>query len=568
LGDVSFPSTIPDFPNAVAFLRGLWRVIVQGASLRVRPESWYWHPTRIIPSEAGNPITEFPAFTFLYGDLHAHMIAFPLTLFALSLAVNWAKVASPVWSSVLIGGLVIGALRPTNTWDYPTYLVLGIVGLGLGAWRWRNQDEAESGIASEATELESPPEGHRLISLGLESVVSWVFPLAWRAGMLVGLTMLLYLPFIRHYVSGYTSFQVWEGQTTPVKIYLWIHGMLLFPVVTRVVMEMIERVRRGAVSRLAIGLAVAGALALTVFLDLLKYGVALVAVPVGLSAGLLFLTAGEPEARDPRERGRFVWLMVGTAMVLSLAVEVIVLEGDIGRMNTVFKFYLQVWILLALAAAVSLAWIWTRAKEWRLEVRRIWWIAMGLLALGGALFLPLGIRARAVDRMAPEVGNTLDGMAFMCHAEVLGGPQGDARPISLTGDYYAVRWMQENIEGSPPILEGLGWREYLWGNRVSVYTGLPAVVGWRHHQAQQRVGVGGEMVNWRREDVNECYSTADISRTEEILEQYGVRYVYVGEYERAYYGGQALAKFDRMAERELLRLVYDARGVTIYEVLS
>jgi len=568
LGSSTGAIAIPGLSNSIAFLRGLWQVLARGAAISVRPEAWYWHPTRIIPSEAGNPIAEFPAFTFLYGDLHAHMIAFPLTLFALSLAINWATVSGPAWSSILMGGLAIGALRPTNTWDYPTYLVLGIVGLFLGGWRWRHRDEMKSGGAGEAAERESLPEGHRRISLDLESLVSWVFPLAWRAGVLVGLTMLLYLPFIHHYVSGYTSFHLWEGQTTPIKFYLWIHAMLLLPVVTRGVMETVERVRRGAVSRLAIGLVIAGALALTVLLVRLKYAVALVAVPVGLLAALLFLVAGEPRARDPRGGGRFVWLMVGTAMALSLAVEVIVLEGDIGRMNTVFKFYLQVWILLALAAAVSLAWIWKRAKEWRLEARRIWWIAMGLLMLGGALFLPFGIRARAVDRMAPEADNTLDGMAFMRHAEVVGGPQGDARPISLAGDYYAIRWMQENIEGSPPILEGLGWREYLWGNRVSVYTGLPAVVGWRHHQAQQRVGVDGELVNWRREDVNECYNTADISRAQEILEQYGVRYIYVGEYERAYYDAQALVKFDRMVEQGLLRLVYEARGVNIYEVLG
>jgi uncharacterized membrane protein len=159
-------------------------------------------------------------------------------------------------------------------------------------------------------------------------------------------------------------------------------------------------------------------------------------------------------------------------------------------------------------------------------------------------------------------------MAFMRYAEVLGGPQGDARRISLTGDYYAIRWLQENVEGSPVILEGLGWREYLWANRVSVYTGLPTVVGWRHHQAQQRVGVDGEMVNWRLDDVNECYNTTDIARAEEILEQYDVGYVYVGEYERAYYDAQALAKFDQMVERGLLQLVYDAHGVKIYETSS
>jgi YYY domain-containing protein len=312
--------------------------------------------------------------------------------------------------------------------------------------------------------------------------------------------------------------------------------------------------------------AIVGALGLTIVLMTLKYEVALVAVPVGLLAGLLFFAADDSGPENESRNERFLWLVVWTAMALSLAVEVVVLEGDIGRMNTVFKFYLQVWILLAVAAAISLAWIWKRAQGWRPSVRRTWWAVMGVLALGGALFLPFGVRARAIDRMAPETGKTLDGMAFIRHAEVLGGPEGDARPISLSGDYDAIRWMQENIDGSPVILEGLGWREYLWANRVSVYTGLPAVVGWRHHQAQQRVGVDGEMVDWRRDDVNACFSTTDIAQAEEILDHYGVRYIYVGEYERAYYDARGLAKFDQMVERGLLRLAYSAHGVTIYEV--
>ena len=105
--------------------KGLWQVIAHGAKLPLRTESWYWYPTRIIPSETGNPIAEFPAFTFLYGDLHAHMIAFSLTLLALTLAVYWVRDSHPRWSSILIGGLVIGALWPANTWDYPTYLANG-----------------------------------------------------------------------------------------------------------------------------------------------------------------------------------------------------------------------------------------------------------------------------------------------------------------------------------------------------------------------------------------------------------------------------------------------------------
>jgi uncharacterized membrane protein len=100
-----------------------------------------------MPHEAETwPITEFPFFTFLYADLHAHMIAMPVTL----LAINWSIAqirgarASAAWTSVhwlismFIGGLAIGALRPTNTWDWPTYLALGIGALALAHVTRRN----------------------------------------------------------------------------------------------------------------------------------------------------------------------------------------------------------------------------------------------------------------------------------------------------------------------------------------------------------------------------------------------------------------------------------------------
>ena len=568
LGDVSFPSQIPGFPEAVSLLRGLWEVIVRGGTLAMRPESWYWHPTRIIPAEAGNPIAEFPAFTFLYGDLHAHMIALPLTLFALGLAIYWARTARPTWSSLLLGGLVIGALAPTNTWDYPTYLVLGLVALGMGAWRLGRSREAKAVEGQGRVDHDEALGDGRQLQAGSDSWAARSTALACRAAAVVGLSLLLYLPYSRNYAAGYDSVQLWRGPTTPVSIYVWIHAILLLPVVTRLVLEVSDQERRSSTPWLSIGLGILAASAVGVALTGGKYQVSMIAAPVMFWAGVLFLGAGRSSEKGEQTGRRFLWLLVGTAMAISLAVEVVVLEGDIGRMNTVFKFYIQVWILLSIGAALSLAWLWRRSRQWRFGVRRTWWGAMAVLVMGGALFLPLGIRARAIDRMAPDAGTTLDGMAFMRDATIFDGPRDDARPMALSGDYHAIRWLQQNVEGSPVIIEGLGWREYLWANRVSIYTGLPAVVGWRHHQVQQRAGVGGEMVHWRRDDVNAFYNTDDVAKAEEILDRYGVSYVYVGEYERAYYDKQGLDKFDRMVELGILQLVYDSGGVMIYYRLS
>ena len=59
-------------------------------------------------------------------------------------------------------------------------------------------------------------------------------------------------------------------------------------------------------------------------------------------------------------------------------------------------------------------------------------------------------------------------------------------PIDLWGDYEAIRWLQENVPGTPVLAEApIGYyREF--GVRVSSFTGLPTLVGM--HESEQRYG--------------------------------------------------------------------------------
>jgi uncharacterized membrane protein len=130
---------------AVGFWRGLVRIVRDDAELLMATHRWYWAPTRVIaelPDGKGhNAINEMPYFTFLYGDLHAHMMAMPLMLLVmlwltaeiLGAGRGLRGIAAGA-AGLFIGGLTVGLLRATNTWDFPTFLILGLGGLTFVAW--------------------------------------------------------------------------------------------------------------------------------------------------------------------------------------------------------------------------------------------------------------------------------------------------------------------------------------------------------------------------------------------------------------------------------------------------
>ncbi|HEX9386590.1 MAG TPA: DUF2298 domain-containing protein, partial [Anaerolineales bacterium] len=118
------------------FADGLSKLLT-GGHLNLPTEWWYWNATRLIPPAQGEagPINEMPFFTFLFGDLHAHMMALPYTLLALGLGLNLVRSSARnmenskaiVWwrdpveiLTLVLLALTTGALWLMNTWDFPT----------------------------------------------------------------------------------------------------------------------------------------------------------------------------------------------------------------------------------------------------------------------------------------------------------------------------------------------------------------------------------------------------------------------------------------------------------------
>ncbi len=536
---------------ASGFVTGITRML-NGETPNIAPNRWFWAPTRVIseiPTVGGQAINEMPYFTFLYGDLHAHMIAMPLILFAAMFVFHEILLAGRdkrSWQirylTLALGGMVIGMSKAVNTWDYPTLMILGVVGLGYAWWlQWE-----------------------KINRWSLQDMFLYV-------GGFVTISALAVAPYDQWFATAFTELLRWEGGTTPIWAYLDIHGLFLFLAISLMVWETARWLRsvqvrdlRGQLLPLS-----AGAFALLVLLlvGVLFFfngeRVALIVLPLVGWVAILFFRPGQSRVMQ------FVLVLVGLSLCITLGVEFFVLSGDNGRQNMVFKFYLQVWLFLSLVGGAAFAWVISNSHFWRGALRSVWYSFAGILFFVAALYPIMATQGKAVYRMAPDTSTTLDGMAFMQTAQHWEGGLVPGEFIELVHDYNAIRWLQDNVQGSPVIIEAQAEGSlYRWGGRIAIHTGLPSVVGWDHHQTQQRsLEPMPGVVRQRAANVNAFYTTQDISIAAQVLRQYDVSYIIVTAYEQGRYGESGgLQKFAQMVAQGMLDIVYQEGEATIYHV--
>ncbi|HEV2406015.1 MAG TPA: DUF2298 domain-containing protein, partial [Ktedonobacterales bacterium] len=117
--------------DGLAQLWGQWQATLAHA---VPPLFDYWRSSRVIPYT----INEFPYWSFLYADLHAHLIDLPVVLLMIGVCASLlasAKADGRRWLPALpaLGmlALALGAAWCISTWDLPTYAILFAIALGL-----------------------------------------------------------------------------------------------------------------------------------------------------------------------------------------------------------------------------------------------------------------------------------------------------------------------------------------------------------------------------------------------------------------------------------------------------
>lgn len=535
------------------FFQGMAKFFT-GSRINYGLGDWYWNPSRALP---GDTITEFPFFTFTYADLHAHMIALPVTLLVIGWGLSillgkwkWQNAESiRPWVSfathLFLGALAIGMLRATNTWDFPTYLLLSALVILYTVFRYVDLPEK-----------------------WLPGKPAWLRKGLFAAGVITLLAAgvsLLFKPFTENFGQAYNAIDVWAGDRSPLASYLVHWGLQFFVIITWFVWETREWLSSTPVSSLKKIQPYLGYLqVVAVLFGLVLLLVTLLGVKIGWLAGILggwalvlMLRPGQTDAK------RLVLFLVGTGVVLTLFVEMFVLVGDIGRMNTVFKFYYQAWTFFSLSAAAAIVWLLpVITTRWKEAVSSVWQVALAVLVFSAAMYPITAATDKIRDRMSQETPATLDGFEFMKTSRYYD----QNLDMDLSQDYHAIQWMQQNVTGSPVLVE-TNTVEYRWGNRFTIYTGLPGVLGWNWHQRQQRGFLDYNGIANRLTEIPQFYQSTDVESAREFLAKYNVKYIILGQMERAYYPGDGLVKFETY-DGVYWREVFREADTVIYEVIE
>ncbi len=579
-------------------------------------------------------IDEFPFFSYLLSDLHPHVLAMPLVMMLIGFAFNTFRGGldargklfghelpfSP--QAFLLIAVLIGGLMFMNTWDSPFYLALIAAAYLLRQY------------------MKTGWSGRRILEF-----------LAILVGVGI-LSVILYLPF-------FLGFDSQAGGVIPSLIfytrgvYFWVmFAPLLVPVIIYLLMvwrnhksdrstKLALIVTFGLFGSLFILTWVASYLASKLpeigaqFLWLQGAGEIGIlpllweAIRRRLSDPLTWLTLGlmtflgmglifpkrpetisDPEKPVKNPTAIFVVLLILLGTLLTLIPEFFYLRDQFSvRMNTIFKFYFQAWILWGLAGSVGIIQIWKKSGRWSIVSRITVGIAVVMILVGLSITISPNISGKIFDSQIinQDFGSLLQDWLFagaLLFLLILGlielikqhwlrsirvliivmlilgmlypviamwnkvGIFPPLKELTLDGtDYYrlvnsdqmtAVDWLADAPLGVMVEAVSPSGGSYSGYARISTFSGMPTVLGWIGHVLQWRGG--GEEMGSRQSDIKTLYSTSSWDDAKDIIKAYNIRYIYIGDLERSTYQLQD-EKFD-----ENLQLVYQNNSVKIYEV--
>jgi len=549
----------------------------------------------------------------LLGDNHPHVLALPFVLLIIALAFNlllshldqpariqdeatetawWNPIHTAFhgdWFNFFLYALSIGSLGFLNTWDMPIYLGLVVLTYGVGLYAIQRRLDwflvwrvLALGIGFSISAIALYFFFYTSFSSQAGGILPFVFPPTRLPQYLVmfGVFIFILAGFLfanlvkqreeSHGEGLLRTLLIWWGWVILASAGIFVL-ILLVVSLTSVGQILIQEVLKNPSIQAAVGSLSVGEALRTVFLYklddpwlflLLSFLIALVI------ANLIFLvknwepvneTNDDPNLNLPAS-DFFVFVLIFVGLALTFSVEFFYLRDNFGvRMNTVFKFYYQGWMMMGIASGYSLWWLAARGRE------LLGTIARSAFALGAVLLIAAGL-------VYPIMGYYSRAAGFSGQPDMNGASE-VAR--DNPDDWAAIQWLRSHDSptenGMPPVILEAPGTSYTYQGRISAFSGFPAVLGWAVHESQWR---GNYIEQGKREpDIATIYTTKDGKTALELLKKWHVKYVIVGATEQEYIRNKcndpgltcnlssALRKFDTA-----LTPVFQAGGTTIYEV--
>lgn len=397
----------------------VFQVITGKAVNPAYDSSLSWLGTRTIT----NTINEYPLFSFVWGDVHAHVVSIFNQVFLLFLLIyaykRWETMerTGKYWIMALVA-VSLGSMPLFNTWDVLLYAPLVVITAFLLCWKHR----ASRDKTARAFLLAVPP-----------------------------VSILCYLPFYLQLKTHTGAIAIVRTPSDPLQ-YLWVNGIFIALLVALLVPE----IRKKPWLLLAC-------------LPFALFGYIAAAIAV-----IPFVYLVAKANRDIPE------IIAAFGLAILIACELVYMKDNMGdtffRMNTVFKCYLPAWLMLGTASFV-MAGHWCAISLRLPEISRTGTAILTVVTTIILFILPFVIVAPI--SYAP---GTLDGLAYLeiQHPADAGAitylRSLEGREILVEaekGDYsYYSR--VSSFTGIPSIV-GQPFHEFMWrGNDDGWYSERPA----------------------------------------------------------------------------------------------
>tara|TARA_B100001123_G_scaffold265183_1_gene295274 strand:- start:2765 stop:4969 length:2205 start_codon:yes stop_codon:yes gene_type:complete len=449
---------------------------------------WWWWTTRLFT----DGFAEFPAFAFILGDPHSHLLNLPFVISFLALVILRANETDKRDSSLMRladwaipASFLLTTILLTNVWDFPIMICILLMFTLAKSYR------------SKVNLLEA-----------IRSMLFAVFP--------VITSLVISIPFLMSLDPPPTGIRLVVGEHTSPTQLLMFWGPLLSVFFTFGLTTGYYRMSRSSLITISSVITVLAAIWVMILLltgnatelsersfGWLTLGILLILLMISLRQ--VFLGHSSQWV---------AWSFMAITLMLLISTEIFRLDDAfLGRVNSIFKVWFISWVLAAVASGgigvIAVQRIFDKDPHENKLTAYLCGLAVTAVILSSTYTF-----AMIATRSGEMLSKSLDATAYV---------QRDS-PMLTT----AVRWVHSNLDAREHKLLHTVHESYEPGDQISTLTGIPTILTWPNHQRQWRSKV---QETERRTAINRIYESASIEEAKLIAGSYGVTHVFVGSHE-------------------------------------